>query len=60
MASRLRMAGEIRDWLADLRGSDPPAALLVGQVRTLASYVEALGGRLEITADLGDERIRLR
>jgi DNA-binding XRE family transcriptional regulator len=30
------------------------------EVRTLASYVEALGGRLEIIADLGDERIQLR
>ena len=30
------------------------------EVRTLASYVEALGGRLEIVADLGDERIQLR
>jgi Helix-turn-helix domain len=34
MAYRLRMSGEIRDWLADLRGSDPPAALLVGQALT--------------------------
>src|SRR5260370_14662588 len=25
------MSGEIRDWLADLRGSDPPAAVQVGQ-----------------------------
>jgi Helix-turn-helix domain len=30
------------------------------EVRTLASYVEALGGRLEVIADLGDERIQLR
>jgi DNA-binding XRE family transcriptional regulator len=30
------------------------------EVRTLASYVEALGGRLEIVADLGDERVQLR
>jgi hypothetical protein len=27
----LRMSGEIHDWLADLRGSDPAAARLVGQ-----------------------------
>jgi hypothetical protein len=27
----LRMSGEIHDWLADLRGSDPAAAMLVGQ-----------------------------
>jgi DNA-binding XRE family transcriptional regulator len=30
------------------------------EVRTLASYVEALGGRLEVIADLGDERIQFR
>ena len=30
------------------------------EVRTLADYVEALGGRLDITADFGHERIRLR
>jgi DNA-binding XRE family transcriptional regulator len=30
------------------------------EIRTLASYIEALGGRLEIIADLGDERIQLR
>jgi len=27
------------------------------ELRTLASYVEALGGRLEIIADFGDERL---
>jgi DNA-binding XRE family transcriptional regulator len=30
------------------------------EVRTLARYVQALGGRLEIVADLGDERVVLR
>jgi hypothetical protein len=30
------------------------------EVRTLAAYVKALGGRLEITADIGGERITLR
>ena len=30
------------------------------EVRTLASYVEALGGRLDIVADFGAERIPLR
>src|SRR5450755_158352 len=30
----LRMSGEIHDWLADLRGSDPSAAMVVGQVLT--------------------------
>jgi hypothetical protein len=27
------------------------------ELRTLAAYVEALGGRLEIIADFGDERL---
>ena len=30
------------------------------EVRTLAAYVQALGGRLEIIADVGEERIMLR
>jgi phage shock protein A/DNA-binding XRE family transcriptional regulator len=30
------------------------------EVRTLASYVEALGGRLEIVAEFGEERVLLR
>ena len=30
------------------------------EVRTLAAYVRALGGRLEIIADIGGERIVLR
>ena len=30
------------------------------EVRTLAAYVEALGGRLDITADFGTERVPLR
>jgi hypothetical protein len=30
------------------------------EVRTLAAYVQALGGRLEIIADVGGERIMLR
>ncbi len=30
------------------------------EVRTLASYVDALGGRLEIIADIGEERVLLR
>jgi Helix-turn-helix domain len=30
------------------------------EVRTLAAYVEALGGRLEIIADFGEERVVLR
>ncbi|HJY94119.1 MAG TPA: hypothetical protein VJ371_04150, partial [Streptosporangiaceae bacterium] len=31
MSYRLRMSGEIHDWLADLHHTDPAAALLVGQ-----------------------------
>jgi hypothetical protein len=27
----LRLSGEIHDWLADLRETDPSAAMLVGQ-----------------------------
>jgi phage shock protein A/DNA-binding XRE family transcriptional regulator len=34
MGYRLRMSGEIYDWLTDLAGSDPPSALLVGQALT--------------------------
>jgi phage shock protein A len=36
--------------------AEPGAA----EVRTLAAYVRALGGRLEIVAHIGDERITLR
>ena len=131
MGYALRMSGEIHDWLADLRRSDPPSALLVGRalaalmsegaslgpplvvdagaaalaarnrahtlaeqrtrfgltqteladrmgiprdqvaaieradpgttdVRTLAAYVEALGGRLEIIAEFAGDRVVLR
>jgi hypothetical protein len=41
----LRMSGEIHDWLADLRGSDPPAARRVGQ---------ALAALIREGASLGD------
>ena len=30
------------------------------EIRTLAAYVEALGGRLEIIADFGGDRVVLR
>ncbi len=36
--------------------AEPGAA----EVRTLAAYVRALGGRLNIIAHVGDERIMLR
>ena len=31
MGYRLQMSAEIYDWLAELRGSDPPAAALAAQ-----------------------------
>jgi phage shock protein A len=41
---RLRMSGEIHDWLADLHGTDPAAALLVGQaLAALMSEGASLG-----------------
>jgi hypothetical protein len=44
MGYRLQMAAEIRDWLADLRDSDPPAALLAGQaLAALAEEGDSLG-----------------
>jgi hypothetical protein len=44
------------DRVAAIERAEPGAA----EVRTLARYVEALGGRLEIIADFGDERVVLR
>ena len=41
----LRMSGEIHDWLAGLRGSDPPAAMRAGQ---------ALAALMKEGASLGD------
>jgi len=58
----LRMSGEIHDWLADLHQvaaierADPGTT----DVRTLAAYVEALGGRLEIIAEFAGDRVVLR
>ena len=44
MGYRLQMSAEIRDWLADLRDTDPPAALLAGQaLAALAEEGEGLG-----------------
>jgi hypothetical protein len=40
----------------------PPSSALSParpEVRTLAAYVQALGGTLEIIASIGDERIML-
>ena len=41
MGYRLRMSAEIYDWLADLRDSDPPAAVLV--VQALATLADTGG-----------------
>ncbi len=52
MAYLLRMSGEIRDWLADLRGSDPPAAMLVGQALTaLIGEGDRLGPPLVVSLE---------
>jgi DNA-binding XRE family transcriptional regulator len=52
MGYRLQMSAEIRDWLADLRDSDPPAALLTGQaLAALAEEGEGLGPPLVCPAD---------
>jgi phage shock protein A len=46
---RLRMSGEIHDWLADLHETDPSAALLVGQaLAALMSEGASLGPPLVI------------
>jgi phage shock protein A len=46
---RLRMSGEIHDWLADLHGTDPAAALLVGQaLAALMSEGASLGPPLVV------------
>jgi hypothetical protein len=47
----LAMSGEIHDWLAELRGSDPPAALRVVQALvTLMEKGAGLGGPLVASA----------
>jgi phage shock protein A len=48
----LRMSGEIHDWLTDLRGSDPPAAILVRQaLAALMSEGASLGSQLVAAVD---------
>src|SRR5689334_1309285 len=54
MGYRLQMSEEIYDWLADLRDSDPPAAILVVRaLATLADTGEHLG--LPLVALVGGE-----
>ncbi len=51
MRYRLRMSGEIHDWLADLHDSDPAAALLTGQaLAALISEGASLGPPLVVPA----------
>ena len=53
------VAGRMGVWpqrVAAIERAEPGAT----EVRTLAGYVEALGGRLEIIADAGGERVVLR
>jgi Protein of unknown function (DUF3887) len=46
---RLRMSGEIHDWLADLNETDPPAAMQVGQaLAALMSEGAGLGSPLVV------------
>jgi transcriptional regulator with XRE-family HTH domain len=51
-----RQMGVRPERVAAIERAEPGAT----EVRTLASYVEALGGRLDIVADFGAERILLR
>lgn len=52
MSYLLRMSGEIHDWLTDLRGSDPPAAILVRQaLAALMSEGAGLGSQLVAAVD---------
>ena len=51
MGYRLRMSGEIHDWLADLHDSDPAAALLTGQaLAALIGEGASLGPPLVVPA----------
>ena len=51
MGYRLRMSGEIHDWLADLHDSDPAAAMLTGQaLAALISEGASLGPPLVVPA----------
>ena len=48
--------GVPQDQVAAIERADPGTT----DVRTLVSYVEALGGRLDLTADFGGDRVILR
>jgi phage shock protein A len=54
MGYRLQMSAEIYDWLAELRGSDPPAAVLAAQaLAALADGGDRLGPPLVTAAAAG-------
>jgi hypothetical protein len=48
--------GVPQDQVAAIERADPGTT----DLRTLVAYVEALGGRLELTAEFGADRIVLR
>jgi phage shock protein A len=57
--TQAQVAGRMRvrqERVSAIERADPGAT----EIRTLAAYVAALGGRLEIVADIGGERIILR
>jgi hypothetical protein len=57
--TQAQVAGRLRarqERVSAIECAEPGAT----EVRTLAAYVRALGGRLEIIADIGGERITLR
>ena len=57
--TQAQVAGRMRvrqERVSAIERADPGAT----EIRTLAAYVAALGGRLEIVADIGGERIMLR
>jgi len=51
-----RRMGVRQEQVSAIERAEPGAT----EIRTLASYVEALGGRLDIVADFGRDRIVLR
>ena len=54
MGYELRMSAEIHDWLANLRGEDPPAAALVADALTaLTTEGAALGPPLVVPVTIG-------
>jgi DNA-binding XRE family transcriptional regulator len=48
--------GVPQEWVSTIERAEPGTT----EVRALAAYVAALGGRLELVADFGTERVQLR